>query len=312
MKKISVLMSVYNEPIEWLECSISSILTQTYEYFEFIIICDNPQNKELVQFLQKKAHQDSRIKLVINEKNIGLAKSLNKAYEQSVGHYIARMDADDIAYQNRFIKQVTFMEDNNDVHLLCGNVDIINETGEIIEYSQNIEYTNNQLTKLLEVGNDLIHPTFFMTRKVFETIDGYRPFPASEDYDFILKAISRGVKIHQFPETILKYRVRENSMSYGNALVSQLSTAYIHKLYNERKKNGTDTFNLKELEKIKNTDSKEKEKYSEILYNIRVKYKYNKLMKIFTSLKGLIISKYFRVYFFDLLKVSYTIKKYKS
>lgn len=309
VKKISVLMSVYNEPNEWLEYAITSILIQTYRNFEFIIVCDNPKNKSLVQFLQKKEQEDRRIKLIINDNNIGLAKSLNKAYEYSEGEYIARMDADDIAYPNRFMQQITFMQENNSVDLLCGNVDIINETGNIIKYSKNIEYTIEQLKKLLEVANDLIHPTFFMTRKAFEIIGGYRPFPAAEDYDFILNLMSQGLNIYQFPETVLKYRIRENSMSYGNALVSQLSTTYIQKLYLERKKSGVDSFNFNEVQKIINVDSKEKEKYSNILYNIRGKYNSNKIMKFFVSLKGLIISRYFRMYFFDLLKVSHTIKK---
>lgn len=50
-KKISVVMSTYNEPVEWVEKSIRSILNQTYDNIEVIVICDNPDNKGIVDLL---------------------------------------------------------------------------------------------------------------------------------------------------------------------------------------------------------------------------------------------------------------------
>ena len=76
---ISVIMSTFNESEEELSLSIQSILNQTYKKFEFIIINDNPENAQLGIVLEKFKQQDPRIRLVKNEKNIGLAASLNKA-----------------------------------------------------------------------------------------------------------------------------------------------------------------------------------------------------------------------------------------
>lgn len=311
MDKISVLMSTYNESLDWIDKSIKSILDQTYTNFEFIIVCDNPQNDDLQTYLKEYEKKDKRIKLLINDTNIGLASSLNKAFEYSKGEFIARMDADDISYPNRFMNQIRFIKDNKDIDLLCGNVDIINETGKVTKRSKHIEYNDEQLRELLEIGNVLMHPTFFMKRNSFEKIGGYRSFPAAEDYDFILRALSQNLKLYQFNETVLKYRMRENSMTFGNALISQLCTTYIQELYKERKHEGKDSFSIEKLNEIKEVDPIERRKFSDILFKISVLNKDSTIKRIYTSLKGLLISKYFRKYFLSMLNVSYQIRKYE-
>lgn len=126
---VSVVMSVYKEPIEWLCQSINSILGQTYSDFEFIIICDNPNYEEGIALLKNYANKDSRIKILFNEINIGLTKSLNRGLDIAQGDYIARMDADDIAFPYRLQKQIDFMTQ----HPLCvasgGFAKIIDENG---------------------------------------------------------------------------------------------------------------------------------------------------------------------------------------
>ena len=97
MPKISVIMSVYSERVDWIRKSIDSILNQTYSDFEFIIVNDKPDKEENAQLLEEYAARDSRIKVLTNEENIGLTKSLNKAFALAEGEFIARMDADDMA-----------------------------------------------------------------------------------------------------------------------------------------------------------------------------------------------------------------------
>ena len=113
MPKISVLMSVYNEPVDWMRQAIESILNQTYKDFEFIIVNDNPEREENQLFLNEYRDKDSRIIILCNEHNIGLTKSLNKGLAVANGEYIARMDADDIALPERLEKQLVFMEQHN-------------------------------------------------------------------------------------------------------------------------------------------------------------------------------------------------------
>lgn len=108
MELVSVLMSVYNEPIDYIEKSVNSILRQTYRNFEFIIVVDNPSNDFLCEYLKRIEVEHDNVHIEINDKNMGLVKSLNKGLSFCNGRYIARMDADDISDKNRIEEQVFF------------------------------------------------------------------------------------------------------------------------------------------------------------------------------------------------------------
>ena len=125
-------MSVYNEPQNFVKKAIDSILSQTFKDFEFIIVCDNPQNIELYNFLLTVQKDDKRVKIIKNEVNIGLTKSLNKAIANAVGTYIARMDADDISEKNRFEEQVKFLDGHPNVGVCGSQLNYIDENDNII------------------------------------------------------------------------------------------------------------------------------------------------------------------------------------
>ena len=107
VKTISVIMSVYNDENN-VANAIQSILDQTFDDFEFLIIDDCSTDNtydEMAKFVN-----DSRVKLYVNEKNIGLTKSLNKLIEESNGKNIFRQDSDDISFKNRFDEQIKILE----------------------------------------------------------------------------------------------------------------------------------------------------------------------------------------------------------
>ena len=95
--KVTVLMGVYNGQ-RYLRAAIDSILQQTFTNFEFLIIDDGSKDAS-VEII--KSYSDPRIRLLINEKNIGLAASLNRGINSSTSRYIARMDCDDISLPQR-------------------------------------------------------------------------------------------------------------------------------------------------------------------------------------------------------------------
>ena len=107
---ISVILPVYNGEKHLSEC-IESILSQTFQDFEFIIV-DDASTDNTPQLLKEYAKKDTRIKIVTHSINQKQTVAANTACKYAKGKYIARMDADDIALPNRFIKQVTFLEEN--------------------------------------------------------------------------------------------------------------------------------------------------------------------------------------------------------
>jgi len=120
-------MPVYNTPdIKALERSVYSVLNQDFGDFEFII-CDDCSNEYIPDFL--KSLSDPRIILLTNEKNIGLAASLNKCIEIAKGKYILRQDDDDFSEPDRFRKQVEFLENNPDTAAAGSNVSLFDDSG---------------------------------------------------------------------------------------------------------------------------------------------------------------------------------------
>lgn len=107
-----------------VKLAIDSILNQTYKDFEFII-CDDG-TYEMVQGLTKN---DSRVTLIKNEENRGLAYSLNHCLSVAKGKYIARMDAGDISMPNRLEKQVKFLDEHLEYAMVGCNLLLINDEG---------------------------------------------------------------------------------------------------------------------------------------------------------------------------------------
>ena len=108
--KISVIMSTYNEKIEFLKASIDSVLHQTFKDFEFLIVLDNPQNSDIKECVESYAEMDPRITIIENENNLGLTKSLNKAIAAANGIYMSRMDADDIMIDKCLERELQVIE----------------------------------------------------------------------------------------------------------------------------------------------------------------------------------------------------------
>ena len=127
---VSVVMAVYNEEL-YLQQAIESILNQSLDDFEFVIVNDGSTDRsaEII-----RSYNDSRIRL-LNQENRGLTRSLNRGIKEARGGMIARMDADDISEPKRLEMQVEFLEANPDYVLVGTNVWIMTDDGEIIRKS---------------------------------------------------------------------------------------------------------------------------------------------------------------------------------
>ena len=229
---ISVLMSVYNETLDEIRQSIDSILSQTYTDFELIIVLDQPKYSEGLVLLKKYAEQDNRVKILVNEKNIGLALSMNYAAEHACGEYLLRMDADDICMPDRFQLEYDVIQKGN-YDLICGNYDFIDEDGNLLPQKPVI-YTDRQITALLPYRNIIHHPTVIMTTEIFQKVGGYRNYPCAQDYDLWLRMKCAGCKMHMMSEKLIQYRVRQMSTTVQKRYKQYCTGAYIRSLYNQK------------------------------------------------------------------------------
>ncbi|MBN2396206.1 MAG: glycosyltransferase [Candidatus Atribacteria bacterium] len=211
--KISVLMSIYNEPIEWVSEAIESILFQTFKNYEFLIINDKPDRKENIVLLAEYAKKDRRIKIIENAHNIGLTKSLNKGLDLAQGQYIARMDADDIALPNRLTEQVTYMDAHSDVAACGSYVKLFGDNEKVIN---EFRTKSNQTVNYLLVGSPIVHPSAIMRKSILDkfNIRYNEDLRFAQDYNFWFM-LSTVAKIANIPKVLLKYRSSEKQISRG-------------------------------------------------------------------------------------------------
>ena len=201
---ISVLMPVYNTKEVYLRASIESILNQTFTDFELIIVNDGSTNNAEEVVL---SYKDDRIKY-FKQENQGIVGALNNGWSKASGKYIARMDSDDIAYPERFAKQIEFLEENPEYSLVGSWAKII-PSNNVIKLPQDI--------KVMDLLADcmFIHPSIMFNKADFEkfNICYETGFEYAEDYCMYARAV-KYLKMTNLQEVLLDYRVYpENSSS---------------------------------------------------------------------------------------------------
>ena len=212
---ISVVMSNYNTPLNYLEESINSILSQTYSNFEFIIVDDGSTDGSIEKI---KSFDDPRIKLICNKRKHGLAYSLNKGFSVCKGKYIARMDSDDISLPKRFEKQVGFMEKNENT-IVCGTwAEVIDDNGNNIRSNfirETIADMDSYKIRLLFSNNPLLlHPSAFFNRSLLVKYNIHydEQYKYAQDYKMWVDC-SVHANCNIIPQYLLQYRKHSLSVS---------------------------------------------------------------------------------------------------
>ena len=200
---VTVIMSVYNSEY-FLKKSINSILNQTYKNLEFIIVNDgsNDQSLKIIKSYMKK---DSRI-VLINQRNIGLTKSLNKAIKLAKGKYIARQDADDESFSKRILTQIRLINKFN--------LDLV--VSRALKNKKNVPHVfllNFNKEAVLKTGNLFIHGTFCCKKEVFQQIKYHERFKYAQDFKFLTDCLKNNIKIGYIKDALYKINIAKNSIS---------------------------------------------------------------------------------------------------
>lgn len=232
MKKIDVLLPIYNEPLDYVSKSIQSILNQTYNCFKLIIIFDSPTNFEAINYVENLKTLDSRIITIKNEVNIGLVASLNKGITYCTDDYVARMDADDISELNRFEKQIKYLEENK-LDFIGSNFVWFCDEKKI--YRSQLPTSNKQIKVWLKHNSAFCHPTFFFKREILDKIQ-YEDAPYCEDYLFAIRLIENNFKLRNCPDYLLNYRLNNNGICKSYSSAQYVYAKYLRKKYKRKKK----------------------------------------------------------------------------
>lgn len=273
MPKISVLMPVYNTKEEFLRESIESILNQTFQEFELIILDDGSSND--VESVVK-TYKDARIGFYKNEQNLGVAKTRNRLLDLAKGEYCAFQDADDISLPERLEKQVNFLDENRDISIVGTN---------LVRFPSEKVLKQLPFPKLLDFigGCAISQGTSMFRREDLKKNNLYynENLITSEDYDLWSRAVCV-LKFANLQEVLLKYRRVNTSLCHSkNNYAFEIDKNIKKQLLNYI----TDDENLqRKILKILSEYFTKKASFIENIFSIRNVWKNDKKVKILTIL----------------------------
>lgn len=205
---VSIIMPSYNTA-KYIKDSIDSVIAQTYQNWELIIIddCSTDNSVEIID-----SYKDHRIRLLINEKNSGAAISRNYGLREAKGRYIAFLDSDDIWVQEKLEKQVKFMQENGYAFIYCDYRICLDGVWENV-----IRTAPNKVNK-----RKIYNYCYFSTITVMYDVEKVgliqiADLKKNNDYAMWIQALSK-VDAYRQPECLAYYIKHNNSVSSGSKL----------------------------------------------------------------------------------------------
>lgn len=216
---VSVVMSVFNADRS-VSQAIESILHQTLENIEFIIINDASKDKSL-QKIRQYMRKDKRIRLINNKNDLRLAHSLNRGVSLAKSDLIARMDPDDVSLPERLASQYDFMKKNPRVAVVGTFIQVVDTKGKEV-WERTYPMQSKDIKKIMFRYAPFAHPSVMFRKKVFEEFGGYNPkLKTCEDIDFWFR-IGTKYEFGNIPRKLLRYTLSKTSGTFRNLRPTEL------------------------------------------------------------------------------------------
>lgn len=216
---VSVVMSVFNADRS-VSQAIESILHQTLENIEFIIINDASKDKSL-QKIRQYMRKDKRIRLINNKNDLRLAHSLNIGVSLAKADLIARMDPDDVSLPERLASQYDFMKKNPRVAVVGTFIQVVDTKGKEV-WERTYPMQSKDIKKIMFRYAPFAHPSVMFRKKVFEEFGGYNPkLKTCEDIDFWFR-IGTKYEFGNIPRKLLRYTLSKTSGTFRNLRPTEL------------------------------------------------------------------------------------------
>lgn len=213
--RVSIIMGAYNCAGS-IEKAILSIQEQDYSDWE-LIICEDCSRDDTSLVLANLSNKDSRIRVISNNCNKGLAYSLNHCLSMARGEYVARMDSDDIMLQHRLSAQVSFLDNNKQYSVVGGGITLYDDFGDK-KILLNPEIPDVRMMKL---RIPFFHPTIMMRRTAYESLGGYTDLPRTrrgQDLDLWFRFYAAGLKGYNLQIPVVKYHDDEKDQKKKNSI----------------------------------------------------------------------------------------------
>lgn len=211
---ISIICTVKNGE-ETISDTIDSVLNQTYENIEFILV-DDGSDDNTKKIIDKYTKDDSRIKPYYSP-GMGRSKALNKAIELANGKYIANIDADDLMHPQKTQLQVDFFNDHPDYFLVSTDFEVVYDNDSVKWESVSEKNVGLQkVEKNILIKNNIIHSAVMMNKKQLNEIGNYNEKQATQiDYELWLRAFTNNKKMTIINKKLVAKRIHK-AQSFEN------------------------------------------------------------------------------------------------
>lgn len=210
--KVSVLTPLYNTKPEHLKQMIESVLNQTFQDWQLILLSDSPENKALKKVVS--LYKDKRIVYTENKKNLGITKSRNILIEMSKGQYLAVLDHDDVMVPTRLEKQVAYLDKNPFVGVVSNPVTFMG-TNKIFH---NCQENNLDIKKEFMRGNAMPHTSMMLRKSVLidNNVKYEEKYSPAEDYMLGIRLMEYTM-FHGIQEVLGYWRNHGNNTTYSQS-----------------------------------------------------------------------------------------------
>lgn len=288
MEKISVIVPTYGRSTS-LERAINSVLNQTYENFEVIVIDDNgieSTGNILTRKVMGKFSNHEKVKYIQLQKNSGGSIARNAGIEKAEGKYITFLDDDDEYYKTKLEKQIIFYKKTfpqNDGFINC-QIKVFRENKFIRDTKTKVDYQNLLFSAVSE--KILGTPTLFIPKQLLNSVGMFTDRTKGQEWDLVVKLVAKGYKFRSMDDKLVRVNVSQNSITSDSNIdrrINGLKEVYL------KQSSYFGHFSKKQVDEIKNSHYI---KLSETLLFLNF---YDSLKCYFTGLK-------YRLFFIGNLK----------
>lgn len=208
---ISVIIPVYNPPLEFLQKAINSVVNQVYKNFEICIVDDHSTNLYIKPYLENLQNNYENIRVSFNSKNSHISITTNNAVNLAKGEYLVFLDQDDELTLDAFAEIILYLNNNKDCELLYSDDDKIDTNGNCFDPQFKPDWSPEYLLSFMYCSH-----LKCVKRSLYEKVGGFRKgYEGSQDYDFYLRASEQIKFVGHIPRILYHWRVIPGSTAAG-------------------------------------------------------------------------------------------------